>query len=48
MRGARVSRGGGGVRAEEDPVCVAGQQPQNSTNPNSVAQYDVACYQVSH
>jgi hypothetical protein len=25
----------------------AGQQPQNSTNPNSVAQYDVACFQVS-
>lgn len=26
----------------------AGQQPQNSTNPKSVAQYDVACFQVSH
>jgi hypothetical protein len=25
----------------------AGQQPQNSKNPKSVAQYDVACYQVS-
>ena len=25
----------------------AGQQPQNSQNPNSVSQYDVACYQVS-
>jgi len=25
----------------------AGQQPQNSRNPNSVSQYDVACYQVS-
>ena len=23
----------------------AGQQPQNSKNPNSVAQYDVACFQ---
>ncbi len=23
----------------------AGQQPQNSGNPNSVSQYDVACYQ---
>ena len=23
----------------------AGQQPQNSQNPNSVSQYDVACYQ---
>jgi hypothetical protein len=26
----------------------AGQQPQNSNNPNSVSQYDVACFQVSH
>lgn len=26
----------------------AGQQPQNSQNPNSVAQYDVACFQVSN
>jgi hypothetical protein len=25
----------------------AGSQPQNSKNPNSVSQYDVACYQVS-
>ena len=25
----------------------AGQQPQNSVNPNSVSQYDIACYQVS-
>ncbi len=25
----------------------AGQQPQNSKNPMSVSQYDVACYQVS-
>lgn len=25
----------------------AGSQPQNSVNPNSVSQYDVACYQVS-
>jgi len=25
----------------------AGSQPQNSGNPNSVAQYDVACYQLS-
>jgi len=25
----------------------AGQQPQNSKNPKSVAQYDVACFQVS-
>jgi hypothetical protein len=25
----------------------AGTQPQNSNNPNSVAQYDVACYHVS-
>jgi hypothetical protein len=26
----------------------AGTQPQNSGNPNSVSQYDVACFQVSH
>jgi hypothetical protein len=25
----------------------AGEQPQNSNNPKSVSQYDVACYQVS-
>jgi hypothetical protein len=25
----------------------AGSQPQNSNNPKSVAQYDVACFQVS-
>lgn len=25
----------------------AGQQPQNSQNPNAVSQYDVACFQVS-
>ena len=25
----------------------AGSQPQNSNNPMSVAQYDVACFQVS-
>jgi hypothetical protein len=25
----------------------AGSQPQNSKNPNSVSQYDVACYHVS-
>jgi hypothetical protein len=25
----------------------AGQQPQNSVNPQSVSQYDVACFQVS-
>ena len=25
----------------------AGQQPQNSNNPSSVSQYDVACFQVS-
>jgi hypothetical protein len=25
----------------------AGTQPQNSNNPNSVSQYDVACLQVS-
>ena len=26
----------------------AGTQPQNSKNPNSVSQYDVACFQVGH
>jgi len=26
----------------------AGEQPQNSNNPNSVSQYDVACYQTSN
>lgn len=26
----------------------AGQQPQNSNNPNSASQYDVACFQVSN
>jgi hypothetical protein len=26
----------------------AGAQPQNSNNPKSVAQYDVACFQLSH
>ena len=25
----------------------AGEQPQNSNNPKSVSQYDVACLQVS-
>ena len=25
----------------------AGEQPQNSSNPHSVSQYDVACFQVS-
>jgi hypothetical protein len=25
----------------------AGEQPQNSTNPKSVSQYDVACFQLS-
>jgi len=28
-------------------VHYAGSQPQNSTNPKSVAQYDVACFQNS-
>ena len=28
-------------------VHYAGSQPQNSTNPNSVSQYDVACFQNS-
>ena len=33
----------GGVAGQH----YAGQQPQNSKNPTSVSQYDVACYQVS-
>jgi hypothetical protein len=28
-------------------IHYAGQQPQNSVNPQSVSQYDVACFQVS-
>ena len=35
---------GGFANAEEH---YAGTQPQNSKNPKSVSQYDVACYQVS-
>ncbi len=29
------------------PTVYAGTQPQNSNNPMSVSQYDVACFQVS-
>jgi hypothetical protein len=29
------------------PTVYAGTQPQNSNNPKSVSQYDVACFQVS-
>lgn len=29
------------------PSVYAGTQPQNSNNPMSVSQYDVACFQVS-
>jgi len=28
-------------------MVYAGTQPQNSNNPHSVSQYDVACFQVS-
>jgi len=28
-------------------IVYAGQQTQNSNNPHSVSQYDVACYHVS-
>ena len=35
---------GGFANAEQH---YAGTQPQNSKNPKSVSQYDVACYQVS-
>ena len=42
-----------GSAFNEDPGGVAGTkyagtQPQNSKNPTSVSQYDVACYQVSN
>jgi hypothetical protein len=45
--------GAPGSAFNEDPGGVAGSkyagsQPQNSNNPNSVAQYDVACTQVSN
>jgi hypothetical protein len=41
-----------GSAFNEDPggiagAMYAGSQPQNSNNPNSVSQYDVACFQVS-
>ena len=35
---------GGFAHAENQ---YAGSQPQNSKNPKSVSQYDVACFQVS-
>ena len=35
---------GGFAHAETQ---YAGSQPQNSNNPRSVSQYDVACFQVS-
>ena len=35
---------GGFAHAETQ---YAGSQPQNSNNPKSVSQYDIACYQVS-
>jgi hypothetical protein len=35
---------GGFAHAETQ---YAGSQPQNSNNPKSVSQYDVACFQVS-
>jgi hypothetical protein len=35
---------GGFAHAETQ---YAGSQPQNSNNPESVSQYDVACFQVS-
>ena len=29
-------------------MVYAGEQPQNSNNPTSVSQYDVACYQTTN
>jgi hypothetical protein len=34
--------------AGSNPTNPAGNQPQNSNNPNSVSQYDVAGFQQSH
>jgi hypothetical protein len=50
-----TSRPGGSVTAPGSAfnpagtsgTVYAGEQPQNSKNPASVSQYDVACYQVS-
>lgn len=42
--GSAFNENPGGVAGTK----YAGQQPQNSNNPNSVAQYDVACTQVSN
>ena len=39
-----------GSAFNEDGVAgtvYAGEQPQNSNNPNSVSQYDTACFQVA-
>ncbi len=39
-----------GSAFNEDGVAgthYAGEQPQNSQNPHSVSQYDVACFQIS-
>ncbi len=33
--------------ATQAVTVYAGTQPQNSSNPTSVSQYDVACFQVS-
>jgi hypothetical protein len=44
------SAGAPGSPFNEDGVSgtkYAGEQPQNSKNPKSVSQYDVACFQVS-
>jgi hypothetical protein len=42
-RGSAFNENGGIAGA-----VYAGGQPQNSKNPKSVSQYDVACYHVSH
>jgi hypothetical protein len=44
--GNAVSAGGAAFNpAGHAGTVYAGQQPQNSVNPNSVSQYDVACFQ---
>ncbi len=46
--GAAVSAPGSAFNpAGQAGSVYAGQQPQNSGNPNAVAQYDVACFQLS-
>ncbi len=46
--GHASSTSGAAFNADGQAASVyAGAQPQNSNNPKSVSQYDVACFQVS-